>query len=343
MNYRAPWKFSNHSLYLAHGLLLAVLLLAGCAANQPVLNPLADRGALPDTLELTDTPFFPQQAYQCGPAALATVLATSGIDVMPDQLAGKVYLPERQGSLQLELVAASRRYRRLPYRLEPDLPALLAELAAGRPVLVLQNLGFESYPVWHYAVVIGFDVHADSLVLRSGDRERLVMTTRKFMRSWDRAGNWALVILRPGEFPANVNENRYLEAVAALEATNRIVTATSYYRSALERWPASTLALFGLGNCYYLQGRLPEAEQQYRRLLAIQPGDAAARNNLAQSLYDRGCHDAAFAEVEIGLAVAPDTSPIRDSLLEIRGALIDRATIPAAATGCPVAGEFGWR
>ncbi len=322
--------------------MLVMLWLAGCAGNPPVLDTLPYRDTLPQSLELTSTPFFPQQAWQCGPAALATVLAASGVEVTPDQLVGKVYLPQRRGSLQLELVASTRRYRRLPYQLDPELPALLAELVAGHPVLVLQNLGFESYPVWHYAVVIGFDVQADTLVLRSGDRRQLVMATQQFMRSWDRAGNWALVILRPGEFPAQVNTQHYLEAVAALEGTGRIETAAEYYRSALERWPGNSLALFGLGNCYYQLGQLPEAERQYRRVLAIQPGDAAARNNLAQSLYDRGCHAAAFAEVEAGLAMAPEDSPVRDSLLEIRDALVNRTVLPATSVTCPVASEFGW-
>ena len=46
---------------------------------------------MPSTLELRDTPFFPQEEYQCGPAALATVLAASGVAVSPDDLTGKVY------------------------------------------------------------------------------------------------------------------------------------------------------------------------------------------------------------------------------------------------------------
>jgi tetratricopeptide (TPR) repeat protein len=325
------------------GLIVVVFLLAGCTGSRPALDSMLAGTGLPASMELADTPFFPQEAFQCGPAALATVLVASAVNVTPEELADKVYLRKRQGSLQLELVAASRRYQRLPYRIDPELPALLAELGAGRPVLVLQNLGLASYPVWHYAVVIGFDASGNTILLRSGDRERIVMKTGKFMRTWELADNWALVTLRPGEFPINPDESRYLQAVAALESAGQTGSAINFYTAALERWPGSTLALFGLGNSYYLQGDLQLAETQYRRLLAIQPGNPAARNNLAQVLADRGCDAAAFAEVDAGLAIAKPDSPIRDSLLEIRSKLINRPSAGEPEAPCPVATEFGWR
>ena len=89
-------------------------------------------------VELSGTPFFPQEEYQCGPAALATVLNVAGVAAAPDDLVDQVYLPKQHGSLQIELLAATRRADRIPYRFEPTLVALRAELDAGRPVLVLQ-------------------------------------------------------------------------------------------------------------------------------------------------------------------------------------------------------------
>jgi tetratricopeptide (TPR) repeat protein len=320
------------------------LLLSACTANRPPLDSMLAGTSLPATLELAETPFFPQETYQCGPAALATVLVASEVDVTPEELATRVYLPKRQGSLQLELVAASRRYQRLPYRIDPELLALLAELERGRPVLVLQNLGLESYPVWHYAVVIGFDADNNSILLRSGNRERIEMKTGKFMRAWEPADNWALVTLRPGEFPVNPDESRYLQAVAALESAGETGVAASFYRAALDRWPDSTLAMFGLGNSHYAQGKLQQAEEQYRRLLAIQPGNAAARNNLAQVLADRGCRDAALAEVDAALAITPQDSAIRESLLEIRADQINRpSSRETPGASCPAVSGFGWR
>src|SRR3569623_3188919 len=84
-------------------LLLMIVVLSGCAAP---LQSTAWRATLPAELthavELAAVPFFPQERYQCGPAALATVLASSGAAVTADELAPQVYLPARQGSLQPE-------------------------------------------------------------------------------------------------------------------------------------------------------------------------------------------------------------------------------------------------
>src|SRR5699024_5111248 len=134
--------------FLAGGLaLLAALLLAGCAGNPPQL---ADYLAPDDTapVVLRDVPFHAQEAYQCGPAALAMWLGPTGIDVAPATLKPKVWIPELKGSLQAEMVATARRYKRVPYIIEPDLPALLAELRGDHPVLVLLNLGWNIYPIW---------------------------------------------------------------------------------------------------------------------------------------------------------------------------------------------------
>ena len=93
------------------------------------------------TVELTAVPFFPQDEYQCGPAALATVLSHSGVDVTPEPLVSQVYLPSRQGSLQIEMLAAPRRYGRVSYQLAPRYADVLREVAAGNPVIVLQDVG----------------------------------------------------------------------------------------------------------------------------------------------------------------------------------------------------------
>src|SRR5262245_10708622 len=172
---------------------LVCLWLAGCASigsRETILE-----GVEPARVDLESTPFFPQSDYQCGPAALATVLAPAGIDVTPDELVSEVYLPGRRGSLQVELIAATRSRGRLPYLLPPRGDVLLAELAAGRPVLVLQKLGAGPWPGWHYAVLVGYDRASDAVLLRSGTTRRLEMSAKRFFWSWDRGGRWAMLAL----------------------------------------------------------------------------------------------------------------------------------------------------
>ena len=57
---------------------LALAFLAGCATPQTD-RLMKSPAQLPPKVELTNVPFFPQEAYQCGPAALAMALAWSGV------------------------------------------------------------------------------------------------------------------------------------------------------------------------------------------------------------------------------------------------------------------------
>ena len=158
---------------------LCVFLVAGCAT--PPLQTerlLKSPAAQQPPVELTAVPFFPQEEFQCGPAALTTVLNWSGTQLTPENLAPQVYLPGRQGSLQVELLAATRRHGRIPYVLRPELETLINEVRAGHPVVVLQNLAFNWYPKWHYAVVVGFDLQNDKIILRSGREQRQVLGHR---------------------------------------------------------------------------------------------------------------------------------------------------------------------
>jgi hypothetical protein len=151
---------------------------------------------VPRQVELAQVPFFPQADYQCGPAALATVLTFSGVPTSPASLVDEVWLPGRQGSLQVEMLAAPRRHGRVAQRLAPRFADLLREVAAGTPVLVLQDVGLLA-PQWHYAVVNGFDYGSGTIYLRSGLQARQEMSFTGFEHSWRKAGYWAFVVPRP--------------------------------------------------------------------------------------------------------------------------------------------------
>lgn len=281
---------------------LGLIALTGCSGFV-----LREAGAAAARVELADTPFFPQRQYQCGPAALATVLVAAGVATDADALVGEVYLPARQGSLQVELLGATRRHDRLPYVIEPEPAALLVELDAGHPVLVLQNFGSVSAPAWHYAVVIGYERAADRFILRTGMIRRQLIAARRFLATWRRAGSWGVVALRSGELPAAAGASRYLEACSGLEAAGRTAAAAASYTAATARWPREPLAWFGLANVRGAQGRIADAEAAYRESLALDPALPAARNNLALLLARRGCVDAARAQIERARADAAGT------------------------------------
>lgn len=296
-----------------------LLLLTGCA-GVPQTHALLQRPpeGLGRAAELTAVPFYPQERFQCGPAALATVLGWGGVDVSPDELAPRVYLPARRGSLQPELLAAARHYRRVPYRLAPTLDDLLHEIQAGHPVLVLQNLAYTWYPRWHYAVVVGYDLDRGELILRSGTLARQALPMRTFEWTWRRAEYWAVVILEANELPATAAEADYLRAVLPFEQAADWQTAAVAYRAATSRWPGSFTAWFGLGNsAFQLQDR-DAAEMALRRALTLQPDQPAVLNNLAYVLLMQGRLQEADAAAEQAVALDPTNTEYADTLEEIR-------------------------
>jgi hypothetical protein len=200
------------------GLLCAALLLAGCATPQ-TQAVLRQQGDLPRQMELAGVPYHPQDANQCGPATLAMAMGAHGTTVAPEILAQQVYLPEKAGSLQVEMLSATRRHGFVAYLIDPTLTALLGEIAAGRPVIVLENLAFNWYPQWHYAVAIGYDLDRGTIVLRSGAEQRQVLPLTTFEHLWARSGYWGLLALPPDQLPAHANETRYVAAAVALETT----------------------------------------------------------------------------------------------------------------------------
>jgi len=287
---------------------MLVIVGIGCASNNNVWLVGPHQG-----LELTATPFFAQEKYQCGPAALAMVLGASGVDVHPDDLAPAVYLPCRKGSLQIDLTGACRQWGRIAYPIPSDLAGLTAEIQSGRPVLVLQNLGFEKWPVYHYAVVIGV-LPPDRLILRSGVKERVEMAAGDFNRTWRRAGSWGLIALCPGDLPQTVDPLTYMTAVAGFESAGNGAAATAAYQAGLAAWPDNPTVLFALANNHLGQNRPTRAEALYRTLLAADPDHVAGANNLAEALARQGDLAQALTVIKTGVDTA---EKIHSPLLEI--------------------------
>jgi tetratricopeptide (TPR) repeat protein len=291
-------------------------LLAGCAHQAPLTG---ERFAeLPPRVELSGTPFYPQERYQCGPAALATVLNARGAAVTPEELVPQVYLPAREGSLQAEIVAAVRRQGLLALPVEPALDALLGEVAAGHPVLVLQNLGLKWMPRWHYAVAIGYDLARQELILRSGTEPRRITPFRVFLNTWDRSARWGIVVLTPGTFGARTQATPYLEAASALESLGRHREARAAYQASTEKWPGNPIAWLGLGNADYALGHARQAEQAFRRVLQAEAATAVAWNNLAYALAGQQCIRPAREAAQCAQHLAPENSAFAHTLKEMK-------------------------
>ena len=264
--------------------------LTGCAQFVPqTIDLRADWPAnVPRAVELRGVPFFPQTQFECGPASLATILKTAGASTTPDELEKEVYLPARQGSLQVEMLAAPRRHGLIGWQLPQRYSALLEELTAGRPVLVLQNMGIWPFDDWHYAVVVGFDYERGELYLRSGQTERMALPFTIFEVTWRRSGYWAMIAARPQEIPVNATETTYRNTLLAF---GRVATQTdtrAAWEAFLKRWAGDPVASIALSNLYYGAHELHAAEDVLRRSQQRNPDSVEVLNNLSQVLSELG-------------------------------------------------------
>lgn len=271
--------------------LAAAASLGGCAAQTSALRLQA--AGLPPAVELDATPFFPQTAYQCGPAALATALGAIGVAASPERLAEQVFLPARQGSLQIEMLAAARRAGQVPTRISGDLVLLLQELAAGHAVVLLQNLGFDAAPVWHYAVAVGYSLEREEIVLRSGTTRRAVMPLGVFEPTWARAAHWGFVVLPAGAWPVTASRPAVIEAAIGFERNAPPALALRAYASASQRWPDDLALAMGLGNTAYAAGQKVLAADSFGRA-ARAHRNTPAWLNLGRTLLDAGLADSAW-------------------------------------------------
>ena len=298
-------------------------LLGGCALFIPQTSQLHEAWpeGLPRRAELTSVPFFPQAEYQCGPAALATVLAHAGADVTAASLVSEVYLPGRRGSLQVEMLATPRRHDRISYQLAPRFEDLLKEVASGVPVVVLQDYGVWPVRIWHYAVVVGYD-QAGEVVLRSGTKPRLTMPLAILEYTWKESGYWAMVAMPPDRIPATATEDAYVAAVAAAARVGTPQAARIAYSAVLRRWPGNLAAGIGEANADHALGDLAHAEAVLRSLVKRHPASAAVLNNLAQTLSDRGNHEEALAVIERAMV---NPGPLSNAVSETRETIRRRA------------------
>lgn len=294
-------------------LFITCLLLQACSSiplNESV-------GSLPKQQQLP-VPFVAQESHYCGPAALTEIARFWGLEADQQSLAKQLFIPDKKGSLAIEMQAASRRLGLLPYPLAKNLSAILGEIDAGNPVLVFQNLAFYWWPQWHYAVVVGYDLGKKELILHSGSRENYRLPFRTFMSTWSRTNYWARVLTDSSRLPATAKPAQYIATAYEFEQVGDVELATSFYTLAAEQWPNSKPVLTALANVALTQGDTPRALELFGRLLRTNPDDPALWNNYAFALLEQHCRGEALSAITTAIELAVDKAPYQKSLDEIR-------------------------
>jgi len=196
--------------------------------------------------------------------ARTAALAWSGLSVTGEQMVPEVYTPGREGTLPADMVSAARRHGRLAVPVG-GLSGVLAEISAGHPVIVFQNLGLRVLPYWHFALAMGYDLDAGTISLHSGREAERTIGLATFERTWTRAGGWALTVVPPGILPATGSAVTIARAAVGLERAGHAAAARESYRAMVLRWPDDLAAWNNLAHVLGRRGQTAEAITAARR------------------------------------------------------------------------------
>jgi len=225
------------------------------------------------------------------------LLSWAGIPADQHEIASQIYTPGRQGTLPPDVLAGARRNGALAIEVN-SLQDLLAEIAAGNPVMVFQNLGLKIWPQWHFAVAIAYDLGSETLILHSGLDPHRIHNLNAFEKTWQRADYWAITVTAPDHLPAQATEISALQAAAGLERAEQYMAAITAYQTISTRWPNSIIARMGQGNTEYKLGNYADAVTAFREAIKINETYAAAWNNLANTLAAQGLKDEAMSAAQ---------------------------------------------
>jgi ABC-type bacteriocin/lantibiotic exporter with double-glycine peptidase domain len=168
--------------------LISLVLLASCVA--PHSQQRADHGHL-----IHDVPFFPQEEFQCGPAALASVLNYWNADVSPDDVAAEIFSKSARGTLTIDMILHAQKNGFYAEQFRGSLEKVREYVDAGYPLVVLVDYGFWLIQANHFMVVIGYG--GDHVIVHSGKTANKFLQVNKFLTSWEKTGYWTLLIRRP--------------------------------------------------------------------------------------------------------------------------------------------------
>lgn len=322
------------------GLYLLGLCLSGCTPLQTrQLNNDSAMTAVPQSHVLS-VPFVKQQRKHCGPATLSMVMQFYGRNAMQSEVADAVFDEAKLGTFQTDIVAYLRSQGFIPYVLPPHMSHVIQALADGYPVIVMQNLGFNGVggvlAKWHYAVVVGYDLARQEMVLHSGPFESYRLPFKTFERTWARSGYWALATW-PAGVPPHVtwlDAKTYLNALIDVDELGELPNPIQTYAEFVASHPNYPRAWFRLGNHQYPRNPMASLHSYSRATQCATATDPSHWNNVAFVAHELGCETLAVNAIACALSENPTFKPALDTQKTLQTPFSEQQ-MPLNAPYCP--------
>src|SRR5258706_1316077 len=195
------------------------------------------------------------------------------------------------------------------------------ELRAGRPVIlmlqVIDSPG-QHYDFFHYVVADGLDADRGLVRTQWGDQQGRWTSFARIEKPWSGGGHAAILIRPRG---GNTQLTADLRDAVALEDSGNYTAAAARYRELLATHSDSLLLWTNLGNAEIQLHHNAEAEEAFRKALALDPGSRDTLNNLAWLLLQESRLDEAESLARRAVAQGgPDRYLVLDTLARVLAA-----------------------
>ncbi len=173
-------------------LLCGALFVCGCAAGTGPASRGGQSANPGRDVVIPGVPFLPQEDETCGPSSLAMMLRFLGKEADTAEIVRGTRTAGLRGTLITDLAAAARRRGVEAEVVGLDAAGLRAQIDAGRPVIVLVDLGFWVWSRPHYMLVYGYGPRG--YVAHSGRTAGREIPTSELDARWAKMGRLAIVV-----------------------------------------------------------------------------------------------------------------------------------------------------
>lgn len=141
-----------------------------------------------------DVPFVRQEKNLCGAACLAMVFKYWGKNFSQYEIAGSIYTESLKGILSEDLKTYAEKNGFLAFAIRAEWKFLKECIQKGRPLIVCVESKMTE--VFHYLVIVGYHDDNETVFVNDPSAAKLKdIKVSDFMRRWEKADYWALLLM----------------------------------------------------------------------------------------------------------------------------------------------------